>query len=293
MIKLTNGHKIDFCCASGALGFIGNGYFWEQPFRWFGFLRPEELTVITKTLTYFPRKGNLNYWCPWRCVQPIGGGVVNAVGLTNGGYQWWIDQCYPKIKKLGYKVIVSIAPEKIDEARNMTYDFNQLDSIVGIEINLSCPNVKQDDQVNYLCEVVDEFVKFSRHPTIVKLGIQLPYVEICRRLEGRVEAFDLINSVPWKTVFPNKKSPLIPYGLIGAASGKCIKQYAREALREVKKAGIKTPIISGGGIDCYGEVEYRINQLKADAISFGTIFMSQPWLPNSVAKAWREYHGEV
>lgn len=58
MLTLPNGKTIDFLCSSGALGFTGDGYWWEKPFFWLKWIRPEELTIITKTLTYLPRKDN-------------------------------------------------------------------------------------------------------------------------------------------------------------------------------------------------------------------------------------------
>ena len=79
MIELNNGHKMDFVVASGALGFDGRGWWFEQPWRWLGILRPQEFTIITKTLTRFRREGNLKMWHPWTCVRPVKGGWVNAV----------------------------------------------------------------------------------------------------------------------------------------------------------------------------------------------------------------------
>lgn len=99
MINLSNGNEVDFLCASGSLGFCGDGWWWEQPLRWVGMLRPHEFTIITKTLTYRPCKGNLNMAKPWKCVQLIPGGVVNSVGLTNPGYKNWIRDCWPIMKQ--------------------------------------------------------------------------------------------------------------------------------------------------------------------------------------------------
>src|SRR5579859_3541099 len=145
---------MDFLSASGALGFDGRGYFWEQPFRWLGLLDSRQFTIITKTLTFLPRRGNLRMWCPWRCVRFCKDGVVNCVGLTNPGYLWWLNKPYRYILKKGYDVIVSIMPESPLEAKEMVSALNYC-KIVGIEIN-SCPNVDHDNSVEHICKIVKE-----------------------------------------------------------------------------------------------------------------------------------------
>lgn len=296
-LKLPNGHEIDFLASSGALAFHCEGWWFEQPWRWLGLLRPRDLTIITKTLTYFPRKGNLKHWCPWRCVQRIEDGTVNAVGLTNPGYLWWIDNCYDYVVRKGYKVIVSVMPENNTEANNMAACLDFLPDIVGVELNLSCPNVDhRQSTIDDLVKMVEEFCILVRHPVIVKLGYEQPYLEICQRLEklgykdkGKVAAIDLINSVPWDIACPGETSPLAKYGLKGAVSGRRIIPFAREALAKVKIAGISIPVISGGGINSYAEVNYRMNH-GADAVAFGSLFMDHTSYPNKIAKEWRGYH---
>jgi len=287
MISLSNGHSFDFCVASGALGFDGRGYFFEQPWRWLGMLRPREFTIITKTLTFAPRKGNLNMLTPWRCVQPIKDGWVNAVGLTNPGIQWWIKEIYQRTVSDGYKVIVSIAPESLIETESMIEDLNNLSNIVGVELNVSCPNTNRDETLEQIIQVTDLAYRKSRHPLILKLSYDQPYLEVIKAVDGKVEAFDLINSVAWKTISKDKPSPLAPYGLVGGVSGKRIRGYSREALMACNKLGCKTPVISGGGIDSLEEVKIR-ERLGASAFSFGSVFIKNPWLPNQIVKQWRE-----
>lgn len=291
MITLSNGHKMDFCVASGALGFDGRGYFWEQPFKWARILRPEEFTIITKTLTYHPREGNLKSWCPWRCVRIFNEGVVNAVGLTNPGYRHWIDKVYPTIPP-NYKIIVSIAPENLYEAREMVQRLNDLD-IVGIQLNPSCPNTEHDDSVDYITKLTRETSLNSVHPIILKLAYHQPFVKISIQTDSYVEAFELINSVPWKIVFNDEKSPLEKYNLVGGVSGQKIRFFAETALIRMMTNRIaykfKAPIISCGGIYSYKDVQER-QRLGAEAWSFGTVFMKYPWLPNLIARKWRNNH---
>lgn len=276
MITLSNGHQFEFCAASGALGFDGRGWWFEQPWRWLGLLRPEEFTVITKTLTFSPRAGNLKMWCPWRCIRPsIKRGWVNAVGLTNGGITPWM--IYADLK---YKTIASIAPNDVNETDLMIKMLNDRRDLVGVELNVSCPNV---DHAENTVQIAEAAVKQSRHPVIVKLSVDQPWLELVNALDGKVEAFDLINAVAWKTVMGDRRSPLSRYGLTGGVSGRPIKNLARQVLSEWAAMKFKTPVISGGGIDSYDEVKKRF-RMGAAAVSFGTVFISRPWLPNQIVR---------
>lgn len=278
MIEFFNGHKFDFGCAAGALGFYGNGWWFEQPWRWLNLLRPEEITIITKTLTYYPRKGNLKWYAPWQAVRLIENGVVNCVGLTNPGFKWWCSKPYQYIHKRNYKVIVSLAPDTVDEAKEMACVFNDLE-IVGIQLNI-CPNV---EHIGSIYDIVDVFLKYTKYPATLKAGLQ--DLEVCRQLDGRLTAYELINSVPYELIYPDRTSPLEKYGYKGSLSGGIIRNYARMALL-YGKYKLKTPIISGGANDSYNEVKWRLDH-KADGIVFGSIYMKKAWLPNMIVKRIR------
>ncbi len=286
MIKFKNGHNMDFACASGALAWYGEGWWWEHPLRWLGFIRPDELTVISKTLTFDARVGNLKWYCPWRCVRLIEDGAVNAVGLTNPGYDWWIKNCPSKIDKKGWKVIVSIMPAHEGEAETMVRALNPC-PIVGYEINVSCPNVDHDSSIAHIKRIFQAVKANTDHPVILKLGYTDPYVDICRELDGKADAFDLINTVSWAKVYPDKPSPLAKYNLVGGVSGFPIREYSREALVKVRFSGVKTPIISGGGIDSAVEVYARMVS-GARAVTLGTVFLRTPWKPYYIIRECRE-----
>src|SRR6185369_4551400 len=102
MIMLSNGHKFEYMAASGALAYNGKGWLWERPLVGLGLIEPRLFTIVIKTLTRKPRKGNLRWWKPWTCVRLIPGGSVNKVGLTNPGIDWWCWEVAPTIdfKKL-------------------------------------------------------------------------------------------------------------------------------------------------------------------------------------------------
>jgi dihydroorotate dehydrogenase len=291
VITLPNGRRFEFCAAAGALGYDGRGYPWEWPFRWAGMLRPREFTVVTKTLTLGPRRGNLRWYAPWRAVRPLGGGdTVNAVGLTNPGLRWWLDG--PKLTAFRHhqRIIVSVFLESAGEAVKAAELLNEArqapSTVEAVELNASCPNVPHDERTFRIYEIADCLKHNCRLPLVVKV----PHdgaVETCRALEGVADAFDLGQSVPWRQIYsdtwPGYPSPLTKYGYDGAVSGPAIKDVARRTLEQVA-AATRTPLISGGGIDSVEEANYRFG-LGADAVAFGTLFLYKPWAPNRTVKA--------
>lgn len=281
MIRLSNGYEFTFCVASGALGFDGDGYFWEQPFRWLGLLRPKEFTIIAKTVTFEPRAGNLVWWHPWTCVKLIPGGAVNSVGLTNIGYKAWMRDCFPRARRRGYNMFASIQPVTPDEAAIMAKEIDLLDqdTLKAIEINLSCPNTKDSyDPV----AVVKAVRQNCTVPLLAKLGYDS--INLVPLLQDYVEVFSVINTVPWNKVFPDRPSPLACHGLEGGVSGSQIKEIARASLQETKRLTSR-PVKSGGGMDSFKEVMIR-EYLGADAFDLGTIFLRSPWEPNRIVRQY-------
>jgi dihydroorotate dehydrogenase len=290
VITLSNGIKFDFAAASGALGFTGRGWLWEWPLRWLGWLDPTQFLVIGKTLTRDSCAGNLCWSRPWRCVRLVkGNSAVNAVGMTNPGVLSWAWDYYPYVP-LGLRFAASAAPSNRAEAAYCARALNTCHRLAAVELNMSCSNVEHDWwDVDRVEEVVAEFRKCSIHPVIVKLAWQDDFVAICKRLDGLVDAFDLVNTVPWVRVFPGAPSPLARYGPEGSVSGRAILYNARDALMRVKTAGVKTPILSGGGVMSYAIVEDRF-ELGAEAVAFGSIFLRSPCLPNQIVERWRQEH---
>lgn len=283
MIRLSNGEQLDFVVASGALAFDGRGWVWEWPFRWLGLLNPSAFQIVVKTLTLKPRKGNLVWYKPWSCVRLIKGGAVNAVGLTNPGIAWWIEKVYPRMQQWQFKTIVSVYPESVEEAQVFAEKLKPL-SLVAVELNASCPNTGHlSDKVDYVAAMT-EALKSSGHPVVVKVSYDQPYVEIAQRLEGMAEAIWAINSVPWRTVFPEKPSPLAALGG-GGVSGEPIRAYTREAVANLVKQST-LPVIAGGGIYTLQDME-DLAALGASAFGFGTLFLRNPTLPNRLVKAWQ------
>ncbi|GBC94076.1 Dihydroorotate dehydrogenase B (NAD(+)), catalytic subunit [bacterium HR15] len=283
MIRLSNGESVEFLTGSGALGFDGRGWWWEYPLRWLGLLDPHGFTIVVKTLTLRPRKGNLRWYAPWRCVRLIPGGTLNAVGLTNPGIEWWIRVCYPRMQRMRLQTIVSVYADSVGEAEQLARLLAPL-RITAVELNASCPNVPHDSAVPHVVGIA-QALQQAGHPLIVKVGYDQPYVEIAQALEGVAEAIHAINAVPWRLVFPDTPSPLAHLGG-GAVSGAPIRRFVREAVAQLRRA-TRLPIIAGGGICTLHDIE-ELWALGARAFSIGVLFLRAPWLPNRLVRQWRQ-----
>lgn len=284
MIQLSNGHVFEYMAASGALAFDGKGWPWEQPLRWSGLLDPSLFTVVTKTLTYEPRRGNLRWWNPFRCVRMIREGVVNAVGLTNPGIKWWCRSVGPTLSRRRIPVIVSFLSENIGEIVEMTRMVKPF-NIVGIELNASCPNSGGDLTTN-TWKVIDSCLAIKAAtdlPLILKLSVAHDHRTILRQVHGCVEAVS-INSVPWSHTFPDQKSPLAHFGG-GGVSGPAARKQTWTFLGRISRDQ-DIPVI-GPGVWEYCDME-MVRHLGAKAIGFGSIFLRYPWRPTLYARRDRE-----
>ena len=307
MITLSNGYSLEFMAASGALAFDGRGWPWEWPLRWVGLLNPGLFTVVTKSLTLKPRRGNLRWWNPLRCVRLMTDGVVNAVGLTNPGVDGWIKKVYPCSAQSKWSFVVSIAGESLQEYMEMMIKLmagpvgggahpparirsGGIDppsppaAIKAIEINASCPNSPSELQQN--AEAVIDTAKALKQkspwPLILKLSCTHDYVAIAKALEGVVEAIS-INSVPWSVVFPSQRSPLERFGG-GGVSGKRVQEFNWKMAADLARE-TKIPVI-GASVWNYEDIE-KLFGFGAKAIAFGSIFLRYPWRPTGFIKRWK------
>lgn len=302
MIKLSNGHCLEFVAASGSLAFDGRGWPWEWPLRWVGLLDPRLFTIVVKTVLLQPKKGNLQWHAPWRVVKLISengetinpvlaflrpsmiDGAINAVGLTNAGLEHWLKKDYPVIENHGYNVIVSITGEEGRGCVEMARRLNEFRNVVGIEFNASCPNtdpslLEKSDMVVGVCHDIKQV---CRHPLLLKLSYTQPYIQIAKETESIVEAIS-INSVPWNTVFPDKESPLARYGG-GGVSGRVAQPFTWQMVKGLARE-TNIPVI-GASIWEYEDIE-RLRTLGAEAFHFGTVFMPYPWRPSIYVRKWK------
>lgn len=284
MIKLSNGHAFSYIAASGALAYDGSGWPWEHPLRWMGLVDPRFFTVVTKTLTYLPRKGNLRWYAPWRCVRLLKEGVVNAIGLTNPGFRWWCGRIGPRIDRSKIPIIVSIRSENCDELAEMAHALSTYD-IVGLEFNASCPNSEKEKMaspafIREACARIKEAA--PQVPLGIKLGLIPTVPELVKAAEPFVEFFQ-INSVPWGELFPERISPLRRYGG-GGVSGK-VAQGATWQLYDKISALTATPVVAPSvwTIDDLTVLDTK----GAQAVSFGSVFLRHPTRPTQIVRTLR------
>lgn len=285
MITLSNGHKFEYMVASGALGFDGKGWPWERPLVRLGLIKPEFFTVVIKSLTRNPRVGNLRWWKPWTCVRLIPGGSVNKVGLTNPGIDWWCKKVGPKIDSQKFSIMGSIFGEE-DELVEMAGRLNPFD-LLGLEVNVSCPNTGHAmEMAEMVINSVKAVRRVSRLPIIVKVAANQDYLTIAGGLAGTAEAISL-NSVPWKTVFPNdERSPLWKLekkvgGGGGGVSGKPAQKHNWAAVKALSEQGLIPAI--GPSVMEFADLD-RVRKLGAKAVSFGTIHLRKPWEPTRIVR---------
>lgn len=288
MIKLSNGYKFEYMVASGALAFDGKGWPHEKYFlRYFKkWLDLSLFTIVAKTVTYNPRKGNLRLWCPWQCIKKIPDGVVNAVGLTNKGIEWWAEKVGVFADQKKIPLVGSIFSDKIEHLVEMARIMNDFD-LVALEINASCPDTGAEFLGNTARIVAgcQEVKKVSRFPLILKVSVVHNINEILSYIKEIIEAIS-INSVPWKVIFPNKKSPLEYLGG-GGVSGKIAQCCTWPLVRDLV-AITSIPVI-GPSVWNFEDMQ-RLRNLGAQAISFGSIFLKYPWRPTKFVK--RDMKGE-
>jgi len=264
--------------ASGALGYTGKGWWWEYPLCWVKLIDPTLFTIVTKTVTLKPQKGNH----PLRTVRFIKEGVVNALGLGNPG----IEEIIKRIENTKLNLVISIAGTTY-ELLEMIKILNNLNYIKGIEINASCPNIEEDitapkfvkDTIEN-CYLISET---SHHPLILKVSPAQPYLEIAEAVENtEIEAF-AINSVPW-SVYSNDKSPLEKFGG-GGVSGKAAQPITWKVVKELSQVS-SIPVI-GPGVWEYEDIA-KLLGLGAKAISFGSIFLVHPLCPTQLVRRFQK-----
>jgi dihydroorotate dehydrogenase (NAD+) catalytic subunit len=231
---------------------------------------------VTKGISSRPWPGNK----PARIVETRAG-MLNAIGLQNVGVDALIEEKLPKIRKLDTAVIVNIVGREIDEYVTVAKKLNGQDGIAGLELNISCPNIKQGGisfgQNANLCAEVTQAVKRAApdKPLIVKLTPNVTdIVEIALAVErGGADAVSLINTITGMAIDIETRRPVLA-NVTGGLSGPAIKPVALRMVWQVARV-VKVPVIGIGGISCWQDaVEFLI--AGATAVAVGTANFINP-----------------
>jgi dihydroorotate dehydrogenase (NAD+) catalytic subunit len=207
------------------------------------------------------------------------GGMLNAVGLQNPGVDMFIKEDIPFLRQYNTNIIVNIAGKTVDEYVEVTSKLQDAD-IDMIELNISCPNVKEGGVAfgtdpNMAEYVTSEVKKHAKQPLIVKLSPNVTDItEIAKAVEaGGADAVSLINTLLGMKIDIYKRKPVLA-NRVGGFSGPAIKPVAIRMVNQVYNS-IKLPIIGLGGI-CNGEDAVEFLLAGATGVAVGTANFMNP-----------------
>ncbi len=220
-------------------------------------------------------------------------GMLNAVGLQNKGADYFIETIYPRIKDIDTHLIVNVNGSTIDEYIELTEKINELGKIPAIELNISCPNVKEGGMAfGISCPsaeaVVREVRKVYDKTLIVKLSPNVTDIaEIARAVEGQgADSVSLVNTFLGMAIDSEKRTPLLST-ITGGLSGPAIKPIALRMVWQVARA-VKIPVIGIGGImNTHDAIEFML--AGATAIQVGTAIFKDPFTPLKIIQGIQEY----
>lgn len=237
-----------------------------------------------------PRNRDGNFY-PRMAETPSG--MLNAVGLQNKGIDYFIENIYPGIKDYDTPLIVNVNGSTVEEYIEVTEKVNELDKIPAIELNISCPNVKEGGMAfGVSCPsaeaVTREVRKAYQKTLIVKLSPNVTDIsEIAKAVEGQgADSVSLVNTFLGMAIDAETRKPLLST-ITGGLSGPAIKPIALRMVWQVSKA-VKIPVIGMGGImNTADAIEFFL--AGASAIQVGTALFKDPFIPLQIIDGLNNY----
>jgi dihydroorotate dehydrogenase (NAD+) catalytic subunit len=240
---------------------------------------------VTKSITREERPGNE----PARIVETRAG-MLNAIGLANVGLDRFLSEKVPLIRKMPCPVIVNVAGHSYDDYVEICAAMNDLDCVQAVELNVSCPNVKDGltfgthpGRLKELTGLVKKAL--PNKPLIVKLSPNVDDITQTAKatIEGGADVISMINTFTAMAIDIHKKRPRLT-NVTGGLSGPAIKPIALHMISRVyrsvaKSAGV--PIIGMGGIQLWSDaIEFLL--AGASAVGIGTALFVDPATPNKI-----------
>ena len=243
---------------------------------------------VVKGETLKHREGN-----PYPRMAETPSGMLNAVGLQNKGVDYFIEHIYPTIKDVNTNILVNVSGSTIADYVATAEKINALDRIPAIELNISCPNVKEGGMAfGTSCvsasEVVKEVRKVYKKHLMVKLSPNFTSIqEIALAVEGAgADSVSLINTLMGMAVNVKTRKPVLST-ITGGLSGPCVKPVALRMVWQVAKA-VKIPVVGLGGISCANDaIEFLL--AGASAIQIGTANFIDPTVTIKVIDGINDY----
>lgn len=244
--------------------------------------------VLLKGITLKNRDGN-----PYPRMAETASGMLNAVGLQNKGVDYFIENIYPRIRKYNTNLIANINGSTVEDYIIVAEKVNELEDIAAIELNISCPNVKEGGMAFGIscpsAEAVTREVRnvCSKH-LMVKLSPNVTDItEIAKAVEGQgADSVSLVNTFLGMAIDANKRKPLLST-ITGGLSGPAIKPIALRMVWQVYKA-VKIPVVGMGGImNATDAIEFML--AGASAVQVGTAIFKDPFIPVRIVEGIDEY----
>ena len=225
-------------------------------------------------------------------------GMLNCVGLQNKGVNYFCEHIYPQIKDIDTNMIVNVSGHSPENYAACAARIGELDKIPAIELNISCPNVKDGGMAfGVTCEGAAQVVRAVRQAynktLIVKLSPNVTNIaDIARACEAEgADAVSLINTLMGMAVDIEKRQPLLSIRT-GGLSGPCVKPVALRMVYDVAHA-VKIPVVGLGGITTAKDaIEFLM--CGATAIEIGTANFLDPAVTKKVKDCindWLDAHG--
>lgn len=249
--------------------------------------------IIVKGTTLAPRQGN-----DYPRMAETASGMLNCVGLQNKGVDYFCREIYPKIEGIDSNMIVNVSGSSPENYAACAARIDELEHIPAIELNISCPNVKDGGMAfGVTCAGAASVVRAVRkvyHKTlIVKLSPNVTDIaDIARSVEAEgADSVSLINTLMGMAIDIEKRQSLLSIGT-GGLSGPAVKPVALRMVWQVAKA-VKIPVIGLGGImNATDALEFMI--AGASAVQIGTANFIDPKVTLKVRDGineWLERHG--
>ena len=248
---------------------------------------------VTKGLSLKPRAGNSTP----RIVETPGG-MLNAIGLQNVGIDAFIKKKVPFLRSVNTPAIANFFGNSIDEYAELARRLDEIPEVAGLEVNISCPNVKQGGIVfgtdpASAASVVTACRAATKKPLIVKLSPNVTDVVVMAKAceDSGADALSLINTLTGMAVDLNRRRPVLA-NITGGLSGPAIKPIALRMVWQVAKA-VKLPVIGIGGImNATDALEFIL--AGASAVQVGTASFINPGAVEQIAgemEAWMVANG--
>jgi len=244
--------------------------------------------IIVKGTTLHHREGN-----PYPRMAETPSGMLNAVGLQNKGVDYFVQTIYPSICNLPTNVIVNVSGSTIDDYVAVAERIDALEKIPAIELNISCPNVKQGGMAFGVttdgAASVVKAVREAYHKTlIVKLSPNVTdIVSIARAVEDAgADSVSLINTLLGMAIDAEKRRPVLST-ITGGLSGPAVKPVALRMVWQVAHA-VQIPVIGLGGIMCATDaIEFLLAGAKA--VQVGTANFVNPAVTMDIVDGMEDY----